>query len=214
MLLSMNVSKNELNNPSLFNYCRSSLILMFVLRGYCVEHGSMWNREKITSEHHRPTDPCPSCGQAQTCDVHWEEPRPFDDEDMDRIASEFAHDGGCNVFPGGVPGPFNPRLVIFVDHPDIELEDIIRKIRSRIRKHMRGMRTEELIFVSRHQFTMQRMFGLREKFGMLVQRWRFMDASFAPLIQFRNESQGWERTYTSNYHLPILLYGGISHAEP
>jgi hypothetical protein len=113
------------------------------------------------------------------------------------------------VFPGGVPGPFNPRLVIFVDHPDIELEDIIRKIRSRIRKHMRGMRTEELILVSRHQFTMQRMFGLREKFGMLVQQWRFMDASFAPMIQFRDESQGWVRTYESPYHLMVMPYGGI-----
>jgi hypothetical protein len=183
---------------------------MFVLRGYCAEQGPLWHGEKVTSDHHRPTDPCPSCGQTQTCDVHWEEPRPFDDADVDRIASEYGSDGGCNVFPGGVPGPFNPRLVIFVDHPDIELEDIIRKIRSRIRKHMRGMRTEELIFVSRHQFTMQRMFGLREKFGMLVQRWRFMDESFAPLIQFRDESQGWERTYKSTYHLMVMPYGGIN----
>ena len=187
---------------------------MFVLRGYCAEQGPLWHGEKVTSDHHRPTDPCPCCGQVQTCDVHWEEPRPFDDRDVARIASEYGPDGGCNVFPGSVPGPFNPRLVIFVDHPDIELEDIIRKIRSRIRKHMRGMRTEELILVSRHQFTMQRMFGLREKFGMLVQQWRFMDSSFAPLIQFRNESQGWERTYTSNYHLAVLPYGGISHAGP
>ena len=186
---------------------------MFVLRGYCAEHGALWHGEKITSDHHRPTDPCPSCGQTQTCDVHWEEPRPFDGGDIDRIASEYGPDGGCNVFPGGVPGPFNPRLVIFVDHPDIELEDIIRKIRSRIRKHMRGMRTEELIFVSRYQFTMQRMFGLREKFGMLVQQWRFMDASFAPLIQFRNESQGWQRTYVSNEHFAIRACGGFSHSR-
>jgi len=185
---------------------------MFVLRGYCAEHGALWHGEKITSDHHRPTDPCPSCGQTQTCDVHWEEPRPFDGGDIDRIASEYGPDGGCNVFPGGVPGPFNPRLVIFVDHPDIELEDIIRKIRSRIRMHMRGMRTEELILVSRHQFTMQRMFGLREKFGMLVQQWRFIDASFAPLIQFRNESQGWVRNYESPYHLMVMPYGGIPHA--
>jgi len=99
--------------------------------------------------------------------------------------------------------------VIFIDHPDIELEDIIRKIRSRIRKHMRGMRTEELILVSRHQFTMQRMFGLREKFGMLVQQWRFMDASFAPMIQFRDESQGWVRNYESAYRFMMLPYGGI-----
>jgi hypothetical protein len=35
---------------------------------------------------------------------------------------------------------------------------------------------------------------------MLVQQWRFMDASFAPLIQFRDESQRWERTYNSNLH--------------
>ena len=99
--------------------------------------------------------------------------------------------------------------MIFVDHPDIILEDIIRKIRSRIRKHMRGMRTEELILVSRHQFTMQRMFGLREKFGMLVQQWRFMDESFAPMIQFRDESQGWVRNYESPYHLMVMPYGGI-----
>ena len=186
---------------------------MYVLRGYCAKEGTLWYSEKVTSDHQRPTDPCPSCGQIQTCDVHWEEPRPFDDGDIDRIASEYGPDGGCNVFPGGVPGPFNPRLVIFVDHPDIELEDIIRKIRSRIRKHMRGIRTEELIFVSRHQFTMQRMFGLREKFGMLVQQWRFMNASFAPLIQFRNESQGWQRTYVSNEHFAIRACGGFSHSR-
>jgi hypothetical protein len=74
---------------------------------------------------------------------------------------------------------------------------------------MRGMRTEELILVSRHQFTMQRMFGLREKFGMLVQQWRFMDASFAPMIQFRDESQGWVRNYESPYHLMVMPYGGL-----
>jgi len=159
---------------------------MYVLRGYCAKEGTLWYSEKVTSDHQRPTDPCPSCGQIQTCDVHWEEPRPFDDGDIDRIASEYGPDGGCNVFPGGVPGPL---------------------------KHMRGIRTEELIFVSRHQFTMQRMFGLREKFGMLVQQWRFMDASFAPLIQFRNESQGWQRTYVSNEHFAIRACGGFSHSR-
>jgi len=184
---------------------------MFVLRGYCREQGPLWDGKKVTSDHQQPTDPCPSCGQAQTCDVHWEEPGPFDDRDVARIATEYGPDGGCNVFPGSVPGPFNPRLVIFVDHPDIELEDITRKIRSRIRKHMRGMRTEELIFVSRHHFTMQRMFGLREKFGMLVQQWRFMDASFAPLIQFRDDSRGWVRNYESGYQLMIMPYSDLVH---
>jgi hypothetical protein len=55
------------------------------------------------------------------------------------------------------------------------------------------------------------MFGLREKFGMLVQQWRFMDASFAPMIQFRDESQGWVRSYESAYRLMMMPYGGHVH---
>ena len=181
---------------------------MFVLRGYCNQKGYLGNGE-ITSEHYRVIDPCPSCGQVQLCDVHWEEPRPFDDGDIDRISSEFAYDGGCNVFPGGVPGPFNPRLVIFVDHPAINKEDILSKIRSRIQRHMAGQRTEEIIFVSRHRFTMQRMFGIKEKFGQLVDQWRFMDATFAPLIQFRDEHERWVRSYHSQYQAIRPMFRGV-----
>ena len=181
---------------------------MFVLRGYCNEKGYLGNGE-ITSEHYREIDPCPSCGQVQLCDVHWEEPRPFDDGDIDRISSEFARDGGYNVFPGGVPGPFNPRLVIFVDHPAINKEDILAKIRSRIQRHMAGQRTEEIIFVSRHRFTMQRMFGIKEKFGQLVDQWRFMDATFAPLIQFRDEHERWVRSYHSQYQAIRPMFRGV-----
>jgi len=36
-----------------------------------------------------------------------------------------------------------------------------------------------------------------------------MDASFAPLIQFRDEYKGWVRTYESPYHLMVMPYGGI-----
>ena len=57
---------------------------MFVLRGYCNEKGYLGNGE-ITSEHYQEIDPCPSCGQVQLCDVHWEEPRPFDDGDIDEV---------------------------------------------------------------------------------------------------------------------------------
>ena len=39
---------------------------------------------------------------------------------------------------------------------------MILKIRSRIQRHMRGERTEELIFVSRQRFTMQRMFQIEK----------------------------------------------------
>jgi hypothetical protein len=45
---------------------------------------------------------------------------------------------------------------------------------------------------------------------MLVQQWRFMDASFAPMIQFRDESQGWVRNYESPYHLMRMPYGGTT----
>jgi hypothetical protein len=38
-----------------------------------------------------------------------------------------------------------------------------------------------------------------------------MDASFAPLIQFRNESQGWVRSYESAYRLMMMPYGGHVH---
>ena len=48
---------------------------------------------------------------------------------------------------------------------------------------MCGERTEELIFVSRQRFTMQRMFQIQQKFRRLVDQWRFMDATFAPRIE-------------------------------
>jgi hypothetical protein len=71
---------------------------------------------------------------------------------------------------------------------------------------MRGERTEELIFVARHRFTMQRMFEIQEKFGQLVGQWRFMDATFAPRIEFRDEANYWVRRYNSALigMLPIL----------
>ena len=83
---------------------------------------------------------------------------------------------------------------------------ILSKIRSRIQRHMRGERTEELIFVSRQRFTMQRMFQIQEKFRQLVDQWRFMDATFAPLIEFRDEVNNWVRRYESQFigMLPAL----------
>ena len=111
---------------------------MFVLRGFCQKEGNLAHREPICSDIYWRTNPCHLCGGEDTCDVHWEEPRPFDDGDVDRIASQYSYDGGCNVFPGGTPGPFNPRLVIFVDYPGLTKEMILSKIRSRIQRHMRG----------------------------------------------------------------------------
>ena len=179
---------------------------MFVLRGYCQKEGNLSQREPIYSDVYFETNPCPNCGIQDTCDVHWEEPHPFNDGDIDYIASQYNRDGGCNVFPGGTPGSFNPRLVIFVDYPGLDKDMILSKIRSRIQRHMRGERTEELIFVARHRFTMQRMFEIQEKFGQLVDQWRFMDASFAPRIEFRDEARFWIRRYESPFigMVPVL----------
>ena len=179
---------------------------MFVLRGYCQKEGNLSQRKPIYSDVYFESNPCPNCGTQDTCDVHWEEPHPFNDGDIDYIASQYNRDGGCNVFPGGTPGAFNTRLVIFVDYPGLTKEMILSKIRSRIQRHMRGERTEELIFVARHRFTMQRMFEIQEKFGQLVDQWRFMDASFATRIEFRDEADFWVRRYESSFigMLPVL----------
>jgi len=167
---------------------------IFVLNGWCQEKGHLSDGE-ITSEIYQESEPCPSCGLCETCDVYWKELQPFNNRDIERVISEFEGDGGCNIFPGGVPGPFNPRLVIFVDYPGIEKGDILAQIRKRVLWHLSGQRTEEIIFVSRHKSTMQRMFGIKDKFGQLVKEWRFMDSTFAPLIQFRDEYSGWYRFY-------------------
>ena len=179
---------------------------MFVLRGYCQKEGNLSQRKPIYSDVYFESNPCPNCGTQDTCDVHWEEPHPFNDGDIDYIASQYNRDGGCNVFPGGTPGAFNTRLVIFVDYPGLTKEMILSKIRSRIQRHMRGERTEELIFVARHRFTMQRMFEIQEKFGQLVGQWRFMDATFAQRIEFRDEANYCVRRYNSALigMLPIL----------
>ena len=113
------------------------------------------------------------------------------------------------MFPGGTPGAFNPRLVIFVDYPGLTKEMILSKIRSRIQRHMRGERTEELIFVSRQRFTMQRMFQIQEKFRQLVDQWRFMDATFAPMIEFRDEANYWVRRYESPFIGMLPAFRGV-----
>ena len=182
---------------------------MFVLRGFCQKEGNLAHREPICSDIHWRTNPCHLCGGEDTCDTHWEEPRPFDDGDVDRIASQYGYDGGCNVFPGGTPGAFNPQLVIFVDYPGLTKEMILSKIRSRIQRHMRGERTEEMIFVARHRFTMQRMFQIQEKFRQLVDQWRFMDATFAPLIEFRDEANYWVRQYESPFIGMLPAFRGV-----
>ena len=110
---------------------------------------------------------------------------------------------------GGTPGAFNPRLVIFVDYPGLTKEMILSKIRSRIQRHMRGERTEELIFVCRQRFTMQRMFQIQEKFRQLVDQWRFMDATFAPLIEFRDEANYWVRRYESPFIGMLPAFRGV-----
>ena len=71
---------------------------MFVLRGFCQKEGNLAHREPICSDIYWRTNPCHLCGGEDTCDTHWEEPRPFDDGDIDRIASQYGYDGGCNVF--------------------------------------------------------------------------------------------------------------------
>ena len=50
------------------------------------------------------------------------------------------------------------------------------------------------------------MFEIQEKFGQLVDQWRFMDATFAPRIEFRDEANFWVRRYNSPFigMLPIL----------
>lgn len=170
-------------------------VSVYVLRGYCKQEGHLDHRQPMNADVPSKTNPCPRCGGMDTCDTHWEELRPFDDEDVERIAAEYRGEGGCNVFPGGTPGPFNSRLVIFVDHPGLTKAMVLGKIRSRIQRHMNGQRTVELIFVGRHRSTVQQMFEIREKFRQLVNEWRFIDPTFAPHIEFRDEWNIWYRRY-------------------
>ena len=182
---------------------------MFVLRGFCQKEGNLAHREPICSDYQWRLNPCHVCHGEDTCDIHWEEPGPFSDGDIDRLTSEFNYDGGCNVFPGGTPGAFNPRLVIFVDYPGVTKEMILAKIRSRVLRHLRGERTEELIFISRQRFTMQRTFNIQEKFRHLVDQWRFADPTFAPLIEFRDENRFWVREYESPFIGMLPAFRGV-----
>ena len=182
---------------------------MYVLRGICLQKGRLNQHHDIIREEPSGTDPCPICGSVRKCDVHWEHIRPFDEYEMEEIANNYDGIGGCNVFPGGVPGPFNPRLVIFVDHPEATRERILERIRRRISMHQDGQRTYELIFVSRRRGTMQAKMGVKEKFGQLVDQWRFFEPSFAPMIEFRDIDGVWVRTYHANQNRMIY-----SHAVP
>ena len=68
---------------------------------------------------------------------------------MDRILSDEDTPYNHNVYPGGVPGRFQPHLVVFVDHPAFDVEQLEDTLRRRVRRHASPeTRTLSIRFVS------------------------------------------------------------------
>ena len=118
--------------------------------------------------------------------------QPFSDDDVRNIFRD--EPDGCNVFPKGVPGPFDPVLVILVDDPNFKRGKFDQFMRERVIKHMSGQKTEKVVLVSRTRSSMSYRLGVG-KFRGMVDQWRWIDDTFAPDVLLRTDSRSWEKWY-------------------
>ena len=164
---------------------------MPILQGYCQEIGHVETLEISVAEPDGPADTCPLCGQHQVCGVRWREDE-FTPYDMDTILSDEDTPYNHNVYPGGVPGRFQPHLVVFVDHPAFDIEQLEDTLRRRVRRHASPeTRTLSIRFVSLTKRSMFAKMGTKQ-FRPMVDRWRWLDATFAPIITFRTMNRSWQ----------------------
>ena len=168
----------------------NALTSMPILLGHCQEVGHVDRLEIAVPDHTVQTGNCPLCGQVQTCDVHWRED-VFNPYDLDLIRNQEDMSAYHNVYPGGTPGRFHHHLVIFVDHPDFTFEGLEDLLRRRIRQHNNwDTRTLSIRFVSLTKRSMIAKMGTKH-FRPMVERWRWLEPTFAPIIQFRTMSFSW-----------------------
>ncbi len=144
--------------------------------GQCKKHGNFLIRAPPFDY---DQDPCPKCGGYQTCDIGYSEGEPpFKEEEMNEIAQDYPT--GSNVFPSDKPGPHNPVLIIFLNHPDATRDEILTYIRRRIRKHVRGEKTSKIHFHSQTEDCWGKLFpGKGKHYKHLVEQIRFLEPSFA-----------------------------------
>ena len=167
---------------------------MAVLVGWCETYRIIVDDLEINGQGLDYANPCPHCGAIGTCDVRWESEEPFSDIDIGEILNDRDIPGGCNVFPAGIPGPFNPALVIFVDHPNFKRSKFDDYMRDRVGKHMGGQRTNSVALVSRTKSSMKSKLEVGT-FRKMVDEWRWMDGTFSPDIRLRTKSRSWQKPY-------------------
>ena len=149
------------------------------------------------------TNPCPCCGGVDTCDVSWLSEPPFSENEMVAMLEQYGGPESCNIFPGGVPGKFNPILVIYVDKVGFERKKFDAYMRDRVLKHLNGgfrEKTDAVVLVSRTKSSMQSKLECKT-FQKMVDEWRWIDETFAPYVSLRTNSslQGfeWKKNYDS-----------------
>ena len=167
---------------------------MPVLVGWCRTHNISVDDLGIIGQGSGHENHCTHCGVIDTCNVRWIPEEPFSEKDMKNILEDSDFQYGCNVFPEGVPGTFNPALVIFVDHPNFNRSEFDAYMRQRVRKHMGGQRTNSVTLVSRTKPSMQNKLEVRT-FRKMVDEWRWIDGTFSPKVRLRTKSQSWQKQY-------------------
>ena len=167
---------------------------MAVLVGWCVTYRTSVKDLEINGQGLGYANPCPHCGVIDTCDVQWISEEPFSDIDIEGILNDRDIPDGCNVFPAGTPGPFNPALVIFVDHPNFKRSEFDDYMRDRVKKHVGGRRTNSVTLVSRTKSSMQSKLEV-QTFRKMVDEWRWMDGTFSPKVLLRTKSRSWQTPY-------------------
>ncbi len=163
---------------------------MPLLLGNCQEVGIVDRLEISVPGHVVQPGDCPLCGQHQVCNVHWREDH-FTPYDLEFIRTQEDVPPHHNVFPGGTPGAFQPHLVVFVDHPDFTFEGLEQTLRRRVRLHNNpDTRTLSVRLVSLTKRSMISKMGTKH-FRPMVERWRWLEPTFAPAVQFRTLHNSW-----------------------
>ena len=174
---------------------------MAILTGWCACELCSSTLRPIEGLDDSQTNPCPCCGSVDTCDVSWSLEQPFSEDEMVAILDGYGGPESCNIFPGGIPGKFNPTLVIYVDGVGFDRKKFDAYMRDRVLKHLKGYgRTSEVILVSRTKSSMQSKLGCKT-FKKMVDEWRWIDETFAPYVSLQTNSylQGfeWKKNYWS-----------------
>jgi hypothetical protein len=169
---------------------------MSLLKGFCKKEGHIEQFEIFGDADPGYANPCPLCQGDRTCDTRWED-EVFSEHDLDQILHQHDIHPDSNVFPSGTQGAFQPHLVVFVDHPKFDLDQLNMLLRHRVAKHNEpGTATESITLVAMTRRSMvRRMEATHLK--TLVKHWRWFNPTFAPLVRFRTKDHRWSsRNFT------------------